>query len=139
MEFTSIIAFLTLSAAALVALPVVANTPVQIYRRAACNSHEKGVLDELMRTLNALSQLEDQYYRVTRNPLLGLTFNRAKENLNIIIVETKDEQLRTGLESNCMTYPGPGSRRSWGGLTISHNVNTDINELIRYWKKAGGK
>ncbi|KAG9063603.1 hypothetical protein KI688_004488 [Linnemannia hyalina] len=91
MEFTSVIAFLALSAAALVALPVAANTPVQLYHRAACNSHENGVLDELTRTRNVLRQLEDQYYHVARNPLLGPNFNRAKESLHIIIVETKDE------------------------------------------------
>ncbi|KAF9333509.1 hypothetical protein BGZ91_011229 [Linnemannia elongata] len=166
MKFTSIIAFLALSAATVVALPVAENTPVQLYRRAVCDNQGEDVLNKLSQTRNALSQLEDDYYRVARNPVAGPTFNRAKKYLNTIIVEIKDEvndpvskrssgpvlvnaraqfqdaavKLRLTLES--IGLPNLGSRltQDLDGFTyLSRTSNVRIDELITCWRKAGGK
>lgn len=132
----------------------------------ACDREGNGVLNDLSRTRSVLSQVEGEYYRVARNPLLSSIFNRAKEDLNIIIVEIKDEvgdpiperssgpaldgakadfqrmaqHLRSELEKNGMAYPGSQLARVLEDfMIISRNVDVSIDILKGCWKKAGGK
>ena len=141
--------------------PVVAeNTPVQLYRRAACDSQGKDTLNALTQTGRALRNLEDEYNRGVRNPLLRPTFSRAQKDLDIIIFEIKDEvgdpiperstgpaldkaqedfeqvsqQLRYGLESI------PQLAQDLDGfMNLSRNVYTYIEDLIYCWKTAAGR
>lgn len=112
------------------------------------------------------SQVEGEYYRVARNPLLRSTFDRVKEDLNIIIVEIKDEvgdpiperssgptldganvdfqhktqTLSVELERNGMAYPGSQLAQVLESFVIiSRDVDTNIGLLKSCWKKAGGK
>ncbi|KAF9976974.1 hypothetical protein BGZ73_007378 [Actinomortierella ambigua] len=166
MKFTSIIAFLAVSVATVVALPAADNTPVQLYRRAPCDSQGQQTMNELVRTRNALSNLADEYYRVAYQIPLRPTFERAQADINTIMYEVKDELgdpvrersqsvtlsrtrddfnavsqiLSTALSSSGLVHPGSGIERALNDyISLVRSADRRIDDLVYCWKLAGGK
>ncbi|KAG0261990.1 hypothetical protein DFQ27_002667 [Actinomortierella ambigua] len=166
MTFTSIFAFIALSAAAVVALPAADNAPAQVYRRAACDQAGKDVMSYLSMTRNTLGVVREEYYRVARNPTLAGTFDRIYEDFGIVMFEIKDELgdpvrersaskalndgrvelvqtsqvLDTELERNGMAYPGSRLAHALDAYEDQvRRAEIMIVDLISCWKSAGGK
>ncbi|KAF9152578.1 hypothetical protein DFQ26_000848 [Actinomortierella ambigua] len=122
-------------------------------------------MEKLIRTSQALSNLESEYSRVGWDPNFVAQFKRCKDNLGTVTFEVKDElgdppherseslalrdaraylevnsyRLKMGLENHGISYPGSRIATALEDyMKIVDRADSDISSLVQCWKLAGG-